>query len=373
MRRVRPFGLLLAFVVVLLCWLPARAAADVELDVDLSVAGARVLLDGLVVEASSGTALRLRAAPGAHELRIEKEGFEPWSQTITVTDQPLRIAALLLVANARARPALRVAMQHLVTAEGAGDRVSKVVADAVLSELRKLERVSAISMQEVGEMLSFEERRQLLGCDEGSCLAEISGALGVDELVSGSLHVLGDSSLFTLRRVDLKRASVVRGLTRRLRSTESGEEFLASVGGAIAELYAEYLLREGRSRGVSDAVVARLRPPPLPRWAFFTTLAVAGAGAVTGGFFSLAANDAHAQYRALLTREAAAHDVIEAQARVSSREFGAQVALGSAGVLVLVAAVEFFLTDWDAGDEELVARMSLAPAPGGLAVAWRLP
>ena len=36
-------------------------------------------------------------------------------------------------------------------------------------------------------MLAFEKQRQMLGCADTGCIAEIGGALGVDYIISGKV------------------------------------------------------------------------------------------------------------------------------------------------------------------------------------------
>lgn len=69
---------------------------------------------------------------------------------------------------------------------------------------RSEKRISVITQSEVGSLLGFERQKQLLGCSDGSsqCLAEISGALGVDGLVVGNVAKFGDSYAMTLKVID---------------------------------------------------------------------------------------------------------------------------------------------------------------------------
>lgn len=61
-----------------------------------------------------------------------------------------------------------------------------------------------ISSADITAALGVERQRQLLGCSEGSCMAEIGGALGASYLVHGTLAVLDQDSALTLSLVDDK-------------------------------------------------------------------------------------------------------------------------------------------------------------------------
>ena len=56
------------------------------------------------------------------------------------------------------------------------DGLTKIVVSSLLSEVRKLEGVSAIGQEEIEDMISFERERRILGCEaDNECLAEIAG------------------------------------------------------------------------------------------------------------------------------------------------------------------------------------------------------
>lgn len=172
------------------------------------------------------------------------------------------------------KPLVRVAVQDLAVTD-VDARVAQVVADSLLVELRKLEGVSVIGMDEVRAMLDQEAARQMTGCDDASCLADIAGALGAEILVVGSLARVGDEHVFGLRRIQQAEARVVGTVSRRL-VAEDGEEFLAAIGPAVAELFPDYALRPGKERGVAEEEALRLNPPPLDPWAFYVAAGASG-------------------------------------------------------------------------------------------------
>src|SRR5207253_3240205 len=75
---------------------------------------------------------------------------------------------------------------------GIDKRVGRVVTDATVAELRKLQGVSVVGMDEVRAALDMEAQKQLVGCSSESCVAEIAEALGVDGVVIGQLAQVGD-------------------------------------------------------------------------------------------------------------------------------------------------------------------------------------
>lgn len=211
-----------------------------------------------------------------------------------VLSVPLLLSALALAsageaepppsANAashKAPPQLRLAVYDLAV-QGVDPRVGRIVSESVVTELRKMRGLLVVSMEEVRAMLALESDKQLSGCGDDSCLAEIGDALGVDGLVVGQLLDLDGSSVFVLRRIDQRNAKVVGSVQKRLDAAD-GEEFLAAVGPAVAELFPEYTLRKGQTRGVDPQVALLVNPPPLQPWLFWTTFGTSVATGVASG------------------------------------------------------------------------------------------
>ena len=267
----------------------------------------------------------------------------------SVTEPALDAPAASLV------KATRIAVYELEL-QGVAPNIGTVVTDSLLAEIRKLQAVSAIGMDEIRDMLSHEANKQIVGCEDSeSCLAEIAGALGVDDLISGKLSRVGDSHVITVRRIDQNRAKVSKVYNKRLKA-ESGQEFLLAVGSAVEELYSDRPLREGAKRGVPKEVALRLNPPPLPPWVFYSAAgAAAGAGAVAG-VFQLLANDAESDYNSFakqgLNAPISGATLVEKEDRANGRVTNARVAIGLASGFAITAAVMYFFTDWEGYGEE---------------------
>lgn len=251
------------------------------------------------------------------------------------------------------RALIRVAVYDF-TLTNIAEVLGRVTSDALLQEVRKIEGVSAIGMDEVREMLDFEAQRQALGCDaDDQCLAEIAGALGVDEIIVGSLLESADGRSMSIKRIDQRRASVRESVNHRF-VAGSGEEFLIKLGDSVESLFPQRRPRPGAIRGVSQKLLLRANPPPVDRW---TTLGVAAGGigaAILGGGFGLAAthfetlhNQAQSSDAAL---DAATYRHWESQGQSYARY--ANGAYLSSALLFCGAAVMSFFTDWASDEEE---------------------
>lgn len=274
---------------------------------------------------------------------------------------------------ADARPpgrALRIAVPDFRVQGDLPPRQLALVEQALLTEIRKLEGVSVIGMGEIREMLSFEYHRRMLGCQaDEACLAEISGALGTDEMLNAAVVVDGQSATFDLKRVNMRAAKVTAADQRRL-ARANGEELLGAIGPAVQNLFPDRSLKAGRTRGVDKEVALRLNPPPLPRWPFFATAGAAAAALAAGATFGYLANDSRHQYSTLanrsLTEPVSGNQLRDLQSTASQRARTANLLFVAGGVLGLAAGVEAFFTDWHGYRAAVeVGPQSAAVAVGG--------
>lgn len=88
-----------------------------------------------------------------------------------------------------------------------------------LAQQLKVSGLQVVTSREIGSLLGIERQRQLLGCTETSCIAELANALGVDGLVLGDLALLSGRY-----QVNLKILSSADGRTIALSSASAGSE-----------------------------------------------------------------------------------------------------------------------------------------------------
>ncbi len=269
---------------------------------------------------------------------------------------PLPIALLLALAaqSAEAPHLRRIAVADLQVA-GVEPRVVRVVTDNLVAELRKLDGVSVLGLDEVRAMLEHESNRQLVGCpaDQGSCLAELVDALGADILVTGSIADVDGARALSLVRIAPGDAKVSARVDERL-TAAGGEELLAAVGPAVEKLFPDVKLRPGQTRGVAPEIARRLNPPPLPAWATLSAAGVvAGVSALTVVSAVLFVEE-QASYTTLVSSSSADKPVsgallIEQGRRVEDAALATNVLLASSVLGGAVTGVMALFTDW-AGD-----------------------
>lgn len=90
------------------------------------------------------------------------------------------------------------------------------VTSVVVHDVRKLAvGATVVGADEIRAMMGLEHEKQLLGCAEVSCLAEVGGALGAERLVLGSLSRFGDTYVLDVKLVESRTAKVLaEGSTR---------------------------------------------------------------------------------------------------------------------------------------------------------------
>lgn len=235
------------------------------------------------------------------------------------------------------------------------ERVGRVVSASLTAELRKLQGLEVIGVDEIVALLNHEANKQLLGCEQDSCAAEIAGALGVDEIVVGNLSQVGTDSVISLRRLDPKQAKAVRAFDLRMNPAQ-GEEFLAVIGDAVETLYPQRALLPGQTRGPDERLIAALNPPPLPAWLFYGTAGLTALCAVGAVLTTVGAVMAYGSYNDLAQQSTEqpvfAEDLDQLGQSAQAWDIGRWSTLGAFAGLGLILGFEAILTDWQGAGEQ---------------------
>jgi hypothetical protein len=112
----------------------------------------------------------------------------------------MRALALLAALAAAAPPPARAADPKPkiavldFTANGASKELASAAGGIAANELDRMATFQIVTADAIRNMLAFEKQRQMLGCTDAGCMAEIGGALGVDWLISGKVTKLAASA-----------------------------------------------------------------------------------------------------------------------------------------------------------------------------------
>jgi hypothetical protein len=125
----------------------------------------------------------------------------------------------------RSGKAMKVALLPLTPLGGVSKETAQLLDDALAGELRKRTGVSVLTQSDVGALLGVEKTRQMLGCTDSGCMAEIGGALGADRVVHGSIGRVGGTLVVNLSALDARKAASAASVSERLRGADE-EAFL---------------------------------------------------------------------------------------------------------------------------------------------------
>ena len=155
-----------------------------------------------------------------------------------------------------------------------------------MSELRAARRFkSVIGSSDVAAMISAEQQKQALGCDEDSCLAELGGALGVPYLLTGSLGRVGSRYMLNIKLLAVEEAKVAGRITQMFTS----EDALADgLGGSLQALLDDAFGAAHAAPSASAAPAAAGKARPWSQWAG-VGLGAVGAGLAAYSFAPLSA------------------------------------------------------------------------------------
>lgn len=172
--------------------------------------------------------------------------------------------ALLLAAAAR------IAVLDVRVGAGVDPSLSPWLAQVLARETADRGGAQPLVSSDIAAMLGFERNKQMLGCneDDSSCLAEITGALGVDQVLSSSVSIANGRYLVALSLLDSRRA---RPLKRSAQSApRDDEQLLYAVRRAAWEIFG----------GAEPPAPA---PPPMPARRKWALVAASGAAVLAAG------------------------------------------------------------------------------------------
>jgi len=119
----------------------------------------------------------------------------------------------------------KIVVLPLAPLGGVTEERVRLLGDALAGELRRRPGVTVVTQADVAALLGVEKTRQMLGCSESGCMAEIGGALGADRVVHGSIGRVGSSLVVNLSILEPRRGVAVGSVSERLRRGED-EAFL---------------------------------------------------------------------------------------------------------------------------------------------------
>ena len=147
-----------------------------------------------------------------------------------------RLLVAGLLAPGLAFATTRVAAFPLQADSGIDEKLAASLTEAALAELRRVPDLEVLSDKELAALLSLDQRKLLLGCDNETCATKLSGAVDADLLFTGSVAKVGESWLLHLKLVTLKPAVRIQQADRR-RKGGTVDDLLDEIPPAVRELF----------------------------------------------------------------------------------------------------------------------------------------
>jgi len=111
--------------------------------------------------------------------------------------------------------------------DGIDSGISAVANDTFITTLNQLQRFEVATSADLRTMLNTDSERQILDCNDESCMVEVAGALGARYLSRGRLSLLDEDVVLTLQLFDTDKASLDNQLTSTL--PEGGDALAPAV------------------------------------------------------------------------------------------------------------------------------------------------
>ncbi len=144
---------------------------------------------------------------------------------------------LLVPPGVWAEEDIAVAVMEFASKGGIEADKMDALSDMLANEIRRQGNFRVVGKSDIRAALQLEEQKQLLGCSDDSCIAEIGGALGVRWVVVGNISKFGKTYLLNLKLMDVVEIKVLSGISKKV---TGGEDMLIdALSAASSEMIAE--------------------------------------------------------------------------------------------------------------------------------------
>jgi TolB-like protein len=107
----------------------------------------------------------------------------------------------------------RILVFDIKAEKGVDESSARLLTEIVMDKITNINKYEVIGQKDLDKMLFWESNKQLKNCNESSCLMAIAGAMGAEYYVEGSIGVLGEKYVFTLKLINALKAEIVRRKT----------------------------------------------------------------------------------------------------------------------------------------------------------------
>ncbi len=118
------------------------------------------------------------------------------------------LLTLVLAASATARAGDQNAVAVLdIQGTGVEPNLLPTLTEVLTAELAARGTYKVIAGRDIQSMLGFEQQKDILGCTDAACLAEIGGALGVERIVASHIGRVGSTYVVNIKLINIRMAT----------------------------------------------------------------------------------------------------------------------------------------------------------------------
>lgn len=104
--------------------------------------------------------------------------------------------------------------------QGIEPEVVRILGELLLDALLNRHGIQALGPSDLKDMLTLEQQKQLMGCGQDSCMADIAGGLGARYLISGQVGKLGSLTILNLKLIDTETSKATARSSLKMKSIE---------------------------------------------------------------------------------------------------------------------------------------------------------
>ena len=110
-----------------------------------------------------------------------------------------------------------------------------IFTEVLTAEVAAANKLNVISATEIAAMIGYEEQKQILGCDDTSCMAEVGGAIGADYLMHSQVGKVGETFVVNIKVINVTEAKALK----RVYKTVDGkiDLVLQAIRASVAEIF----------------------------------------------------------------------------------------------------------------------------------------
>ncbi|MGC4121184.1 MAG: hypothetical protein QM765_42725 [Myxococcales bacterium] len=124
-----------------------------------------------------------------------------------------------------------------LTAKAIDQDTADLFCDALVGELRKRSGLQVADRADIAAVIGAEREKQLLGCTDGQCMAELGGALGAEFIIRGDVGRVGKVLKVHLVLSDAQKGASAATVSEIIKS-EANEAFFDKVPKFVDQLLA---------------------------------------------------------------------------------------------------------------------------------------